>query len=356
LNKKPNIILVLEKYAKLVNETIEKHIPRRLNEETIKNFCGKSRFQWDLDALNRTICEPFWDLLDRGGKRWRPALLLIVYEALGGNSKDVIDFAIIPEVIHNGTLIVDDVEDDSEFRRGKPCIHRIYGTDIAINVGNTLYYLPLITIIKDNKLDVKTKIKIYETYIQEMIKLSFGQAMDIAWHKGLSRNVSEEQYMQMCALKTGTLARMAAKIGAILAGAEDEIVEKIGRFAEAIGVAFQIQDDILNIIGEESKYGKEIGGDITEGKRTLMVIYTLRKASPPDRDRLLEILDMHTRNKRLISEAISIMKKYDAINYAKKVSRRLVEEAWNEIDKILPESEAKNALRALAEFLIERDL
>jgi len=347
---------LLKRYARMVDEAIERYIPRAFDERAIVWACGEPRYAYDTEVLTKAISEPFWDLLDRGGKRWRPALTLIVYEAISGrDAREIIDFAIIPEVIHNGTLIVDDVEDDSELRRGEPCIHRIYGTDIAINVGNTMYYLPLMVVLRSDGLDEATKLRIYEMYVQEMVRLSFGQAMDIAWHRGIrGAEVTEEQYLQMCAYKTGTLARFAAKLGAILAGAEDEQVESIGHFAEAVGVAFQIQDDILNITGDPEAYGKEWGGDITEGKRTLMVIYTLRKASEADRERLLEILNMHTREKSLIKEAVGIMERYGAVDYAKQVARRIVEEAWAEVDRWLKPSEAKKALESLARFLIER--
>jgi geranylgeranyl diphosphate synthase type I len=103
---------------------------------------------------------------------------------LGKNPEDFVDFAIIPEVIHNGTLMVDDIEDSSEFRRGKPCTYKIYGLDIAINAGNAMYYLPLLPLIKNKEKISKEKLcKIYEIYVQEMINLSLGQAMDISWHR-----------------------------------------------------------------------------------------------------------------------------------------------------------------------------
>jgi len=181
--------------------------------------------------------------------------------------------------------------------------------------------------------------------------------MDIGWHNGWGKNITVEKYLQMCAFKTGTLARMSAEMAAVLAGADDELVEKLGKFAESIGVAFQIQDDILNI--SDSELAKKKGGkgeDVTEGKRTLMVIYTIEKATKEDASRLEEILNMHTTDKSLIEEAIGIMKKYGAIEYAKSVARKLVEESWKEIDALLPESEAKNKLRAFARFLIERDV
>ncbi len=287
-------------------------------------------------------------------------MFLLVIEALGEDSKSFLDFAIIPEVIHNGTIMVDDVEDDSTFRRGKPCTHRIFGIDIAINTGNAMYFLPLLTLIKNkNKLPPETFNKIYEIYTKEMINLSLGQAMDIAWHRGLANAdlITEAQYLQMCAYKTGTLARMAAKMAAVVANADENVVEKIGSFAEAVGVAFQIQDDILDLTSEE--FAEKKGGrgqDITEGKRTLMVIRTMEKAEPSDGERLKEILEMHTSSQKLREEAIGIMQKYGSIDYAKQFARNLVQQSWKEVDRLLPPSDAKEKLRAFAEYLVERKI
>jgi geranylgeranyl pyrophosphate synthase len=268
-----------------------------------------------------------------------------------------LDFAIISEVIHNGTLIIDDIEDESEFRRGKPCTHKLFGFDMAINVGNAMYYLPLLSAMKNkDKIPEDKRNGIYEIYIQEMINLSFGQATDIAWHKGLEK-ANEKQYLQMCINKTGTLARMSAKIAAVLSDASDDFVEKIGRFAESVGVAFQIQDDVLDLVGEEfAELKGGIGQDITEGKRTLMVIHTLKRAQPQDRKSLLEILNMHTTDQKLRNEAINIIKSHGSIEYAKKYARKIVEESWEEIDGLLPSSRAKKKLKAFADYLIERKI
>ncbi len=130
-----------------------------------------------------------------------------------------LDFAIIPEVVHNGTLVVDDIEDSSEVRRGKPCTYKIFGIDIAVNAGNAMYYLPLLPLMEQkNRIPAEKLRDVYEVYVQEMINLSIGQAMDIAWHRGLANadGISEEDYLQMCAYKTGTLARMSAKIAAVI--------------------------------------------------------------------------------------------------------------------------------------------
>ena len=345
--------ILLEK-KEIIDKTIEKYLPRKFDERNIKNFVKLNSV--DTFACTNGIAEPIWELLDRGGKRWRPTLFLIIVEALGGNVEKLKDFCIVPELIHNGTLIVDDVEDSSELRRGKPCIHKIFGIDIAINAGNSLYFLPLIVFIKNrDKVKKENLLRAYEIYIEEMINVSFGQAIDIVWHRGLKKDeeIKEEEYLIMCALKTGTLARMSARLAATLCGADENLVEKLGKFAESLGIAFQIQDDILDVTAPES-IGKVYGNDIKEGKRTLMVIHTLKNASKEDRERLIEILNKHTDDMKEREEAIRILEKYGAIDYAKKVAQEIVEKAWKDVEKLIPESEAKKKLRSFAYYMIER--
>jgi geranylgeranyl pyrophosphate synthase len=350
----------LEEKAPLIDKAIEKYIPRKFSEKSVLFKVNPPKYSYNVETLNKAIAEPIWEILDRGGKRWRPALFLLICEALGKNSEDYLDFAIIPEVIHNGTLIIDDIEDASEFRRGKLCTYRIYGVDVAVNAGNAMYYLPLLPLMeKRARLPPETLRDIYEVYVQEMINLSMGQAMDIAWHRGIAKadELNEEDYLQMCAYKTGTLARMAAKIAAVLAGASKELVEKLGCFAESIGVAFQMQDDILDLTGKE--FAKKKGGcgqDITEGKRTLMVIHTLKIANNADKGRLIQILNMHTSDQALRDEAISILQKYKAEEHVKHTAAQIVEESWKEVDKLLPTPQAKEKLKAFAEFLIKRNI
>ena len=349
----------LEEKAPLIDKAIEKYIPRKFTEKAILFKLNPPSRRCNMDALDKAIAEPIWDILDRGGKRWRPALFLLVCEALGKKADDYLDFAIIPEVIHNGTLIIDDIEDDSNFRRGKQCTYKVYGTDIAVNAGNTMYYLPLLPLMENRgKIPSEMLRDLYEIYVQEMINLSMGQAMDIAWHKGIANanELVEKDYLQMCAYKTGTLARMAARLAALLAGASSDLVAKLGHYAESIGLAFQMQDDVLDLTGKEFAEKKGgLGQDITEGKRTLMVINTLRKASSSDKKRLVQILNMHTSNQALRDEAIDIMEKYDAIEHVKQTAARIVQDSWSEAEKYLSESEAKQKLKTFAEFLIKRN-
>jgi geranylgeranyl pyrophosphate synthase len=350
----------LERQAKRIDNAIEKYIPRKFDKNSILFQLNPPKYEYNLEALNKAIAEPIWEFLDRGGKRWRPIFFLLVCEALGKNPEEFFEFAMIPEVIHNGTIIVDDVEDNSELRRGKPCSHKIYGVDVAVNVGNAMYFLPFLALIKNKtKLSSEKANKIYEIYIREMINLSLGQAMDIAWHRGLANAdaLDEKNYLQMCAYKTGTLARMAAKIAAVLADADESLTEKLGQFAEAVGVAFQMQDDILDLTGKE--FAERKGGrgqDITEGKRTLMIIHTLSKATPSERKRLLEILGMHTTDQKIRDEAIALMEKYGAIEYTKRFAQKIVNQSWNEIDKLLPPSNAKEKLKAFTTYLVERKI
>ena len=349
----------LEQKAPLIDNAIEKYIPRKFNKNAVLFKVNPPIYSYGLEPLNKAIADPIWDMLDRGGKRWRPALFLLICEALGKESDYCLDFSIIPEVIHNGTLVIDDIEDSSELRRGKPCTYKIFEMDIAVNAGNAMYYLPLLPLMSQREnLSAKVQRDVYEVYVQEMINLSMGQAMDIAWHRGIANadDLSEDDYLQMCAYKTGTLARMAAKIAAVLSGAESPLVEKLGRFAESIGVAFQMQDDILDLTGAEfAKKKGGVGQDITEGKRSLLVIFTLKKASAKDRMRLIEILGLHTSDQTLCDEAIALIQKYGAFEHVKATAERMVAESWSEAEKLLPTPEAKEKLKEFAQFLIRRN-
>jgi geranylgeranyl pyrophosphate synthase len=350
----------LEETALKIDRTIEKYLPKAFSKtsETFKTMAPE--YAYNIETLNKAIADPIWEFLGRGGKRWRPALFLLVCEALGKNSDDFLDFAIIPEVIHNGTLMIDDIEDSSELRRGKPCTYRIYGLDIAINAGNSMYNLPLLSLLKHKQdIPVSKLLKVFEIYTQEMINLSFGQAMDIAWHRGLSNadEIGEKDYLQMCAYKTGTLARMSAKMAAVLADADAELTDKLGHFAESIGIAFQMRDDVLDLSSkafQEKKGGQ--GQDITEGKRSLVVIHTLQVADSQDKKRLIQILNMHSSNQEIRDEAIAIMDRYGSMDYVKKTANRMVKESWEEAEKCLTNREGKEKLKAFAEFLIERNI
>lgn len=357
--KKPKLDIqeVLSAYQKVITPQLAHVVPERFTTELMNKMYGPARYEYDCDAISQAISVPVWEILNRGGKRWRPVLLLLTAEALGKKADDVVDFVSLCEIVHNGTLAVDDIEDNSDLRRGKPALHLMFGVDIAINAGNAMYYLPLL-VLKERKesLPPATLIAAYEVYSQEMINLHFGQGMDIWWHSGKGNDPNTQQYLQMCAFKTGTLARLSAKLAALVCGATAQQVEAIGKFAETIGVAFQIQDDILNLVGDKFSELKGLGEDIHEGKRTLMVLHCLEHATPAKAARLKEILNSHPSDQTVINEAIALIKETDSITHAAKVAKEIVNVAWSDVETSLPDTPAKLKLKAFADYLVEREI
>lgn len=294
------------------------------------------------------------DYLSRGGKRLRPAICLLSCEAVGGDSQKILPIAVSVELFHLYTLLHDDIEDNSDMRRGKPTAHRIYGIPLAVNAGDGLF--PLI-------LQSTLNLKIQPEKIigaQKILSNAFktvleGQGVELNWYKERRWDISEKDYFKMVSGKTGKLIGASCEVGAFLGDASEKHQEALREFGERIGIAFQIQDDVLNIVGEEKKYGKEIGGDISEGKRTLMVIYTLKRASAEDRKRLIQILDQHTKDQEKVNEAIQILKKYNSHEYAKKIAENLILEAKKKLEP-LPKNDASKKLLELADFFIQREV
>jgi len=223
------------------------------------------------DESLRVLLTPVKDMLSRGGKRWRPLLMTLVCECLGGGDS-ALPLAPLVELSHNATLIHDDIEDDSEERRGKPAIHKIYGVDTAINSGSFLYFLALSCIesYKGNN-----KALIYRLWAEYMRGLHLGQAIDISWHRKITFVPTINEYYVMCGLKTGSLARLAAEAGAYSAGASEEVALKFSNAAEKLGIAFQVLDDVKNLT--TGVPGKLRGDDVVEGKKSLPVLLYLTR-------------------------------------------------------------------------------
>ncbi|MDR2143232.1 MAG: polyprenyl synthetase family protein, partial [Treponema sp.] len=230
-------------------------------------------------ALVKNLVLPGRELLDRGGKRWRPLLAFLVCESLGGGDA-ALPLLPLVEFPHNASLIHDDIEDNSAQRRGKPAIHLMYGGDTAINSGCFLYFLPL-SCIEAWDAPAEAKNGVWALWAEHMRRLHLGQSMDIAWHRDFYSLPSIDDYLLMCRLKTGCLARFAALLGAFCSGRYSEtfaehcgsIAEHCGSAAEKLGVGFQILDDVNNL--RSGVPGKERGDDIVEGKKSLPVLLYL---------------------------------------------------------------------------------
>ncbi len=337
-----------------INKALEDFFPRSMTQEWLNDNLGKASWTYDVEAAQKALADPIWNFLDRGGKRWRPLLMLLCCEAAGGDPKEILKYAAIPEFIHNGTLIIDDIEDNSDLRRGKPALHKLFGVDVAVNAGNAMYYLPFL-LVQNSKLDDAKKRRLYEVITIDCLRCHLGQGTDIYWHNGKKARISEGEYLQMCANKTGVLARISAKLGGIFAGASDEQIESLGKFGETLGVVFQIQDDILNVTNI-SGLGKQAGDDIHEGKRTLLVLHALKFGSDEDQRRLISILEMHTKDEELIMEAGRIIEKYGCVEYSQKLAQKIMRRAWSELNSLVPESKAKQKLKCLADYLIDRQM
>jgi geranylgeranyl pyrophosphate synthase len=347
----------LQEQSEQINHQLEEILPRAVTEEWVNSVLGESTYAVDKEMLTAAICEPVWDFLDRGGKRWRPSLLLTSCGAIAGNEDAARPLVPLIEFIHNGTLVHDDLEDNSTLRRGKLCLHKQYGVDIATNVGSAMYFIPLVILYgKRAPYTDEQRLFMYDLVVQELVRCHCGQAIDIAWHNGGKEGIAEEEYLQMCAYKTGVLARLAARLGAYIGGGTAEQVHELGRFGESIGVAFQIQDDILNLVGERFAEGKGRGEDIHEGKRTLLVLHALEKASERDAAILRDILATHPEQQSVIDDAIEIIARTGAIDYARQKAVAIVEASWGAVDSLLSESPSKQRLRAFADFVVERDL
>jgi geranylgeranyl diphosphate synthase type I len=341
-----------------VDEAIEEIVPRVIEESYLGEFFGEASYQYQAEAIQGALADPLWNLLDRGGKRWRAILFLVFVDALGDDPAEYLPFACIPEILHNGTIIVDDVEDGASKRRGEEALHHVFGTDIALNAGNAMYFIPLKVIDRNaDVLDSDQRLQAYEMLTHELNRTHLGQGMDIYWHNQESVAVDEQRYYEMCACKTGCLARIVARLAAIVTCQSEYVERQLATYAEEMSIAFQIGDDILDIehtLDKAGDFGKEFGNDIREGKKTLMVIYAVEHADPEAAARLEEILWTDENTDEEILEAIEIMQSVDAIEYARERAEELAASARGQLDELDLDPEVETELKEFTRFVIER--
>lgn len=291
-----------------------------------------------------------WELIDRGGKRFRPALTLLACRATGGEDKKAIHAASAVELLHNMTLVHDDVEDSSELRRNQPCVHVIFGVPAAINTGDAML-IKVFEIATEGVISERCKVKLVRQIAKRAYDITIGQALELDIRN--RTNFTESQVINVLKHKTGALTALAVEAGAIVAEAKPSFFSSLSRFGLTLGVGFQIIDDALNLTGDVEKYGKEIGGDIREGKRTIMAAHLLRTANHQARERFLSLLGKPQIQPSEIKEAIEIYREYGSIHYAKKKAEKYMKEAVESL-KVLPDSDAKAKLQTMSTFLLER--
>jgi geranylgeranyl diphosphate synthase type I len=257
-------------------------------------------------------------------------------------------------VVAHNTLIHDDIMDDSEVRRGEPCAYKKYGVPLAINAGDGLFMMVWQAILESG-LPPERIVGVEKVLTDAFTRVLEGQAIELNWYRLCRFDVSEAEYMGMVSGKTGALIAASCEAGALIGKAAPEQRKALAQFGMAIGLAFQIQDDVLNLIGSEEKYGKEIGGDISEGKRSLITIHALSNAAPAEKKELEGILASKTKEPEKIRRAIEICRKAGSIDYAARKAKTLVGEAKEGL-MILPNNEASRRLLSLADFFIYREV
>ncbi len=337
---------------RLVENRLNHYFPSRWTRKQIGYFIDEDPTRLDIDALSANLNSPIRDFVLRGGKRLRPLLFLRTLHVFGLDMNDYVDLAVLLELVHNATLILDDIEDRATERRGRPSSHLLFGIDTAVNTGMALHILPL-RLLKN--LDDKKKLRLLETYADELSNLSCGQALDIYWHKQSKNNVTTQKYFEMVSLKTGSLFRMAIRFAVIVAGQSKEVESDFLKFGSAIGSAFQIMDDVLDLTNKDNAFGKSFGNDITEGKMSLPVLLALKIANTHDANRLKAILMRHTRNKALITEAIKIIEKTGGLTEARKGADQLITKELKHLTEKYDDRFDLKPLTDLALMFVKRD-
>lgn len=337
---------------KEIERAINRYFPLVWKNNNTKFFLDRTVFDIDNKAIDCNLNAPIRDFVLRGGKRWRPVFFLTSLKLLGLDYKKYIDFALAIELIHNATLIIDDIEDDASLRRGKPVCHKIFGIDTAVNSGVALHFLAAKIFLKRSDLTEKQKLKIINIYNEEITNVYFGQTIDIYWHKN-PRKISVGEYLEMSRLKTGGLIRMSARIACVLARKNEDFEKKFIMFSENIGIAFQIKDDSLDFVSDK-KFGKSFGNDITEGKLSLPILFAVENLNNQERSNLWQILRKHTRNNRLLAKAVRLVIKSGAIAKALSYADNLVEKTWLRFEKELPKNKSLDEFKDITYFLLKR--
>jgi geranylgeranyl pyrophosphate synthase/predicted secreted hydrolase len=356
----------LKAVSKQTLKSVERIIPLSFGQEKFEELVsrkGNKTYVADLDkeAYVNTFLKPIREVTDRSGKSWRSYATIACCDVVGGNSQNAIDWLALPEMMHVGSLMVDDVQDRSEVRRGGPSAHTVHGEATAINSGTACYFLGQICIYeaKDN---IEKKIQIYNWYFETMRASHSGQAMDIYGLDYMMPQVLKDdatakllakRVLATHRLKSAAPASYLARIGALLGDGTPEQIEGLGNFYEALGISFQIIDDTLNLKGFKDHL-KTKGEDITAGKITYPIAKAMGLMPKADRKKLWDIVSAKTTNIEEIGKAVALLDKYNAIELCEQEAKQILERAWKKLDPLVRDSMVKLNLRAFCWFVLER--
>jgi geranylgeranyl pyrophosphate synthase len=313
-----------------------------------------------LAQMSRALLAPIREITDRGGKSWRSYAALACCDVVKGDSRKFVQWLAMPELLHVGSLIVDDVQDKSVVRRGKPTAHVIYGEPIAINAGTAAYFLAQKVMFSKDMSDAK-KLRLYDLYFEAMRAGHAGQAADLdgpgdlmpaAIKTGDSKDL-ELRILATHRLKTASPAGALARMGAVAGGGTEAQVEAVGRFFESLGLAFQLVDDVLNLRGFKGEL-KATGEDVANGTITLPVAMAMSRLAEGERAWLWKTLSSKPKDPKVVGEVVQKLEACGAIEACAKQARDLVEDAWQKASPLLDDSISKVMLRAFGWYVLER--
>jgi len=336
----PLVPAMLREYGDLTRAALTKYLPSR----------EPRRYLYDLLS----------DYPQRGGKMMRPSICIAAARMFGAPLENAMHTAVAIEILHNALLIHDDIEDGSEKRRGRPTLHLLHGVPLALNAGDTLTLMSLRPLL-DNRARIgeRLTLRVIEETERMARECAEGQAMELGWRRYNTTDIRDADYLEMVLKKTCWLATIyPIRVGALIGSRDSANLDPFMRYGFFLGAAFQIQDDLLNLVGDDG-YGKEVNGDIWEGKRTLMLIHTIQESTAVERSRLSKILG-RPREGRSLSEVRWIrrlMNKYGCTEYARKIAQGLAGAALHEYSLIsagLPDSRDKQFLEQIVTWVIER--
>lgn len=297
------------------------------------------------------LYDPIHYALSQGGKRIRPLLTLMACDMFGGDVLQALNPAMGLEIFHNFTLLHDDIMDQSPIRRGKETVYQKWNSNIALLSGDTMFALAFGYLIRTDKEFLPAILQVFD---QTAIEVCEGQQYDMNFET--SKTVSIAEYMEMIRLKTAVLIGACLKIGAIIAKASSEDIELIYKFGLNLGIAFQLQDDILDIYSDVAKFGKRTGNDIVTNKKTYLYLKALELSDYENRNVLLEYFSGYKIEDSLkIENVTAIYNRLDIKNIAEKEMRKYYAKAESCMEAIHASAQKKKSLIGLAESLMRRE-
>jgi len=353
----------LDKAVSRIRTEIEAFLPRTFSQSDLERFAGPAHCEYDSEAQTAILAKPLWDFMDRGGgNSWRPIFGTLLLGALGTDPTPYSSLiSVTAEMIHDGLIMVDDIADNSALRRGEDSIHLRYGIDVAINAGNTAYFLPMVLLRDYPHLSEAQRLELFRVLTRLYVRVHLGQGQDIYWSKFLTReklrvwmdDSVEAKIIQLYTLKSAAMVEAAAEGACVIAKTDEATKRVCCDFGRAFGVAFQIVNDIVDFNPNFISRGDE-SSDINAGKLSYVIAKALRLLPAAEAARLETIFCSPALRSEsgINSEAIDLVQRSGALAVCRREAQEMIEKQWKRFSTHVPPSEAKTMLRVLWTFLL----